>query len=72
MLLFHYTANYLENWKCISVLKADGTSSLPPPMSTLYTPQPQAHVGMYPSTMAGSHAKDKSLNWFVVHEIIVY
>ena len=31
------TANYLENWKCISVLKADGTSLFPPSTST-HTP----------------------------------
>ena len=63
------TANYLENWKCISVLKADGSSLFPPPTSThppLLTPT--GHPMQFSGGGLGiAHPKEKPSNnyWYV-------
>ncbi len=54
-------ANYLENWKCISVLRAGGGTSNPAP-----TNPPASHSsGGYSSGLSSSHQKDKPNNWLV-------
>lgn len=60
------TANYLENWKCISVLKADGASSSPvPPSVSLHTPLNVASSQPSASALAGPYQKEKSSTWLV-------
>lgn len=53
------TANYLENWKCISVLKADGR---PAPLPTSAPSHPPLHPP--PSLHLAGPPKDKS-NWYM-------
>ncbi|XP_064394460.1 nucleoporin SEH1-like [Halichondria panicea] len=54
-----WKANYLENWKCISVLRAGGGTSNPAP-----TNPPASHSsGGYSSGLSSSHQKDKPNNW---------
>ena len=61
-------ANYLENWKCISVLQADGASTAPaPPHSTgLHTSltASSGQPGMSSSGLTASYQKEKSNNWY--------
>lgn len=54
-------ANYLENWKCISVLKSDG---MPPLTGSMFPAQQQPATYATPYQAGQSH-KGKDSNWWV-------
>lgn len=62
----HVPANYLENWKCISVLNADGGTTMPPPpLIATHTPHPST-PGHFPAGPGGASAKEKPANWYAI------
>lgn len=62
----YFAANYLENWKCISVLRSDGSSSIPPPMAAVRTTHTMVpgHSGQLSGNHGGGVQKEPQ-NWYV-------
>lgn len=56
------TANYQDNWRCISNIRGDGSAFVPSPPPSLSGPAPPTGAS---STfmLSGTHHKDK--NWYV-------
>ena len=62
----HIPANYLENWKCISVLNADGGTMMPPPpLIATHTSHPST-PGHFTAGPGGASAKEKQPNWYAI------
>ena len=53
-------ANYLDNWKCISVLKADGMPAL---SGSMFPSQQQPAANYGTSYQAGQSHRGKDSNW---------